>query len=169
MVVIRLARVGKKNSPAYRVVVADKKRAVKRKFIEIIGHYNPTLKPKISVISKERAIFWIKNGAQPSSTVNNLMVNLGVLPKSKLLNIKYKKDKKKKDIKAEKSDQPKEAPKVEAKDDKIKEELPENAQETEKTEDKVEDQNEVVETQDKIESEDKPKEEITKDNKELDQ
>lgn len=81
MLRIRLTRVGKKNSPAYRVVIADKRRAVKRKFIEIIGHYNPTLTPKQIVIDKERALFWIGNGAQPSLTVNNLMCDLDILNK----------------------------------------------------------------------------------------
>lgn len=81
MVVIRLTRVGKKNSPAYRVVIADKRRAVKRKFIEIIGHYNPMVTPKELVISKERALFWMANGAQPSDTVRNFMVDLGILEK----------------------------------------------------------------------------------------
>jgi len=82
MLRIRLTRVGKRNSPAYRVVVADKKRAVQGKFIEIIGHYNPTLTPKELVIDKDRALFWIKQGALPTDTVNNLMVDASVLPKS---------------------------------------------------------------------------------------
>lgn len=89
MVVIRLSRVGKKNSPAYRVVVADKQRAVKRKFIEVIGHYNPTLNPKELVINKERADFWIAKGAQPSDTVRNLMVDLGILKKTEKINKVY--------------------------------------------------------------------------------
>lgn len=99
MLVIRLTRVGKKNSPSYRVVVADKQRAVKRKFIEIIGNYNPTLTPKQLVIDKDRALFWIGRGAQPSDTVNNLMVNLGVLPKEKIINKVYGKKLTKKAIK----------------------------------------------------------------------
>lgn len=81
MLKIRLTRVGKKNSPAYRVVVADQKRAVKGKFQEIIGNYNPTLKPKTLVIDKERALFWISKGAQASDTVKNLMCDLGILDK----------------------------------------------------------------------------------------
>lgn len=89
MLKIRLTRVGKKNSPAYRVVVADQKRAVKRKFIEIIGHYSPTLKPKEIVISKERAIFWMNQGAQASDTVNNLMVDLQILAKDRKINKVY--------------------------------------------------------------------------------
>lgn len=89
MVVIRLARVGKKNSPAYRVVVADKQRAVKRKFIEVIGHYNPTLNPKELVIDKERAVFWMGQGAKASDTVHNLMANLGIIKKSDKINKVY--------------------------------------------------------------------------------
>ena len=99
MLVIRLTRVGKKNSPSYRVVVADKKRAVKRKFIEIIGNYNPTLMPKQLVIDKERALFWVEKGAQPSDTVNNLMVNLGILAKEKRITKVYGKKLTKKEIK----------------------------------------------------------------------
>lgn len=109
MLVIRLTRVGKKNSPAYRVVVADKKKAVKRKFIEIVGHYNPTTNPKTLVIDKERALHWISLGAQPSDTVNNLMVRLDILPKKKLVNVVYGKKTKKKDAgkEPEKSTEPK--------------------------------------------------------------
>ncbi len=99
MLKIRLTRVGKKNSPAYRVVVADEKRAVKGKFIEIIGNYNPTLKPKTLVIKKERALFWMGNGAQASDTVNNLMVDLGILKKDSKVNKVYGKKFSKKAIK----------------------------------------------------------------------
>ncbi|MCL5410992.1 MAG: 30S ribosomal protein S16 [Patescibacteria group bacterium] len=99
MLRIRLTRVGKKNSPAYRVVIADKRRAVKRKFIEIIGHYNPTLNPKEIVINKERALFWMQNGAQPSDTVNNLMCDLGILAKKDKVNKVFGKKLSKKAIK----------------------------------------------------------------------
>lgn len=102
MVVIRLSRVGKKNSPAYRVVVADKQRAVKRKFIEVIGHYNPTLKPKEIVINKERAVFWLEKGAQASATVNNLMVDLSILKKDQKIKKIYAKSSKKKSQEEEK-------------------------------------------------------------------
>lgn len=81
MLKIRLARVGKKNSPSYRVVVAEQKMAVKRKFIEIIGNYNPSINPKQLVMNKERALFWMGQGAQPSDTIRNLMCDLGILDK----------------------------------------------------------------------------------------
>lgn len=77
--VIRLSRVGKKNSPAYRVVVAEKSRAVKRQYLEILGHYNPTRQPKELVIGKERALFWLGRGAKPSDTVRNLMADLDLV------------------------------------------------------------------------------------------
>lgn len=97
MLVIRLTRVGKKNTPAFRVVVADKKRSAKRKFIEILGHYNPSINPKTVVINKEKALGWIKKGAQPSDTVLNLMCDLEILPKNKKVKIVYGKATKKKD------------------------------------------------------------------------
>jgi small subunit ribosomal protein S16 len=104
MLKIRLTRVGKKNSPAFRVVVADRRKAVKREFIEILGHYNPISKPKQIVIDKERSLHWIKLGAQPSDTVNNLMCDLGILPKNKKINKVYAK---KKEETAEKTEEQK--------------------------------------------------------------
>ena len=122
MLVIRLTRVGKKNSPAYRVVVADKQKAVKRKFIEILGHYNPASTPKELVINKEKALDWISKGAQPSDTVNNLMCNLGILPESKKIKITHGRKTKKKDIGKE------EAPeKVESKEETTQEVVVEEA------------------------------------------
>lgn len=97
MLRIRLTRIGKKNSPAYRVVVADHRRAVKRKFIEILGHYNPTTNPKELVIDKEKSLRWISQGAQPSDTVNNLMCDLGILNKKDKVKKVYGKATKKKD------------------------------------------------------------------------
>ncbi len=97
MLMIRLTRVGKTNSPHYRVVVADKKRAVKGKFIEIIGHYSPTSTPRDLVIKKDRATFWMGQGAQTSDTVRNLMVDLGILEEK--VNKKFSKEFTKKQIK----------------------------------------------------------------------
>ena len=107
MLRIRLTRVGKKNSPAYRVVVADHKRAVKRKSIEILGHYNPTTTPKELVINKERALYWIGNGAQASDTVHNLMCDLGILAKdAKIKKVYAKAPVKDEKAEAEKSEAP---------------------------------------------------------------
>ena len=73
MLAIRLARVGAKKKPAYRVVVIDKRRARDSKNIEIVGHYNPTTHPITLSLKEERIAFWRGNGAQPSSTVQRLL------------------------------------------------------------------------------------------------
>lgn len=67
MLVIRLARTGKKKQAYFRVVVAEKERAVGAKFIEILGNYNPHEK-KLE-INKERLEKYLSNGAQPSNTL----------------------------------------------------------------------------------------------------
>lgn len=72
MLVIRLTRVGKKNQPVYRVVLAEKTSPVKGKFIEILGFYNPRLKTK--ALKADRIQYWLSKGAQASPTVYNLLV-----------------------------------------------------------------------------------------------
>ncbi|MDP4001089.1 MAG: 30S ribosomal protein S16 [bacterium] len=71
MVVIRLSRIGRKKYPQYRIVAADKRRAVSSKFIAILGHYNPHTKEL--VIKKEEVLDWMDKGAQPSNTVLKLL------------------------------------------------------------------------------------------------
>ncbi len=73
MLAIRLARVGAKKKPAYRVVVIDKRRARDSKNIEIVGHYNPTTEPITLSLKEERIAHWRSKGAQPSSTVQRLL------------------------------------------------------------------------------------------------
>jgi small subunit ribosomal protein S16 len=73
MLVIRLQRVGKKNQPSYRVVLAEKTFPVKGKFIEILGNYNPRQKTK--AFEKDRILYWLSKGAQASPTVHNLLVS----------------------------------------------------------------------------------------------
>jgi len=95
VLVIRLTRIGKTNEPAYRVVVAEKARAVKGTFLEIIGSYNPSEKKAIE-FKKDRAEFWIKNGATPSDTVASLFKASGMNGMDKFIaprNLKRKKKK----------------------------------------------------------------------------
>ena len=75
MVVIRLARFGKKHSPRYRVTVADSRRWLGGKFIEVIGHYNPTPQGNEKEFScdMEKVQNWIAKGAQPSERVKSLL------------------------------------------------------------------------------------------------
>ena len=73
MLVIRLTRIGKKNQPAYRVILAEKTNPVQGKFIEILGSYNPRLKQK--ALHADRIKYWLSKGAQASATVHNLLVS----------------------------------------------------------------------------------------------
>jgi small subunit ribosomal protein S16 len=73
MLAIRLARFGAKKRPTYRVVVIDKERARNSRSVEVVGHYNPIAKPAEVHLDRERIEYWIKNGAQPSDTVNRLL------------------------------------------------------------------------------------------------
>ncbi len=80
MLVIRLARTGKKKQAYFRIVVAEKQKAVGAKFVEILGNYNPHEK-KI-VINKEKLEQYLKNGAQPSNTLAKVLKKEGItLPK----------------------------------------------------------------------------------------
>jgi small subunit ribosomal protein S16 len=75
MLMIRLARFGAKKKPTYRLVVIEKERARNSRAVEVVGHYNPVSKPKQVHINRERVDYWLKNGAQPSDTVNRLLQN----------------------------------------------------------------------------------------------
>ena len=79
MVKIRLRRVGAKKAPYYRVVVADSRYPRDGRFIEEIGTYNPMVEPSAINIDGEKALAWIKNGAQPTDTVKNLLKKAGVI------------------------------------------------------------------------------------------
>ncbi len=73
MVKIRLARVGSKKNPIYRVVVADSRSPRDGRNIETIGRYNPQLQPSLVEVDLDRAKHWIDSGAQPSSAVKKLI------------------------------------------------------------------------------------------------
>jgi small subunit ribosomal protein S16 len=70
---IRLRREGTKNSPYYKVVVADKRSPRDGKFIEIIGAYDPKKPGYNSTLKIDRVEYWISKGAQPSDTVRSLI------------------------------------------------------------------------------------------------
>ena len=73
MVKIRLRRVGAKNKPMYRIVVADSRSPRDGAFIEIIGHYNPLTDPESLTIDKDKASKWLGYGARPTVTVARLL------------------------------------------------------------------------------------------------
>lgn len=73
MVKIRLMRVGKRKQPSYRVVVADSRSPRDGRIIEAIGHYQPRQDPSVVSIDEDRALYWLKQGAQPSDQVRQLL------------------------------------------------------------------------------------------------
>ena len=75
---IRLMRVGKKKQPTYRVVVADERSPRDGRIIETIGHYGPRAEPSVVDIDGERALDWLRKGAQPSEAVQKLLTTSGV-------------------------------------------------------------------------------------------
>lgn len=60
------------------MVVAEQAKAVKRQYVELVGHYVPTSNPKVLKFDKERIAYWISKGAQPSETVASLLKAEGV-------------------------------------------------------------------------------------------
>ncbi|MBA2614475.1 MAG: 30S ribosomal protein S16 [Actinobacteria bacterium] len=75
---IRLARVGSKKNPIYRVVVADARSPRDGRFIEIVGRYNPQTDPSTIDLNSEKIQDWISKGAQPSDSVRRLMKAQGI-------------------------------------------------------------------------------------------
>ena len=76
---IRLKRIGAKKRPFYRVVVADSRFPRDGRFIEEIGTYDPLSDPSKIEIDNEKAIEWIKKGAQPTDTVKYLLKKTGAI------------------------------------------------------------------------------------------
>jgi small subunit ribosomal protein S16 len=74
---IRMKRVGTKNTPAFRIVVANSRSPRDGKFIEEIGTYNPLKQGENFTIKLDRAQYWISKGAQPSDTVASFIKKLG--------------------------------------------------------------------------------------------
>ncbi len=75
---IRLMRMGKKKQPTYRVVVADSRSPRNGRYIEIIGTYGPRQEPSAVTIDDERALAWLRQGAQPTDQVRRLLDRTGV-------------------------------------------------------------------------------------------
>jgi len=75
---LRLRREGTTKKPHYRVVVADSRSPRDGRFIEVIGHYHPMQEPSGIEIDGARALYWLSNGAQPSSQVEKLLRITGV-------------------------------------------------------------------------------------------
>ena len=74
---IRLMRMGKTKQPTYRVVVADARSPRDGRFVEIIGKYNPRTEPSVVDIDNDKALSWLRQGAQPTETVVKLLTISG--------------------------------------------------------------------------------------------
>ena len=88
MLVIRLTRTGKTSQESFRIVVAEQKKAVKRQYVELLGHYLPTRNPKVLDFNKERIMHWISKGAQPTETVASLLKAEGIQDMDKYIHFK---------------------------------------------------------------------------------
>jgi small subunit ribosomal protein S16 len=75
---IRLMRVGKKKQPSYRVVVTDARSPRDGRFIEVLGQYAPRAEPSVVSIDSDRALHWLRVGAQPTEQVGKLLEITGV-------------------------------------------------------------------------------------------
>lgn len=70
---LRLMRMGKKKQPTYRIVAADSRAPRDGRFIEIVGTYQPRLEPSGVVVDDEKALKWLRQGAQPTETVEKIL------------------------------------------------------------------------------------------------
>ncbi|MEX1052049.1 MAG: 30S ribosomal protein S16 [Patescibacteria group bacterium] len=107
MLVIRLRRIGKKNKPSYRIVVAEHSFPIDGRFVADLGFYNPHT--KATGLKSEEAVEWMKKGAKPSNTIAKILEKEKVKHDSVVVEKKNKKPKAKTDPKAESITEPKAA------------------------------------------------------------
>ena len=79
MVRIRLRRIGLRGQPTYRIVAADKESPRDGRFLEILGFYNPRTHPATIHVKEDRVYHWMKNGALPSESVEQVFKSAGVM------------------------------------------------------------------------------------------
>jgi small subunit ribosomal protein S16 len=70
---LRLMRMGKKKQPAYRLVATDSRSPRDGRFIEIVGTYDPRREPSVVTIDNDKAVGWLRQGAQPTDTAKKLL------------------------------------------------------------------------------------------------
>ena len=81
MVKIRLQRFGAHKAPKYRIVAADSRSPRDGKFLEILGTYNPLTEPATVTVDEAKVQAWLAKGAQPTTTVKNILVAKNVIAK----------------------------------------------------------------------------------------
>ncbi len=80
---LRLTRIGKKKQPQYRIVAADARSPRDGRFIEILGHYDPRQDPSALTVDNDKAVKWLKEGAQPTERVAKLLTVSGAMDQFK--------------------------------------------------------------------------------------
>lgn len=149
MVKLKLQRIGRKKTPHFRLIVQESSKDPWDKSNEILGWINPRSKEK--ELKKERIEYWLSVGAQPTDTVQNLLINEGIIKgdKSKTINISKKraeklasKDADKSQMSTDNSDKKVEEakPEGEAPKEEKKEEVPAEEVKEEKVEEKKEEE-----------------------------
>ena len=81
MVKLRLKRLGSKKAPTYRIVAADSRSPRDGRIIDTVGLYNPTTNPVTDRLDEEKALKWLKDGAQPTDTVRDILSKQGIMKK----------------------------------------------------------------------------------------
>ncbi len=76
MLVIRMRRAGSKKRPLFRVVVTEKESPRDGSFVEVLGDYNPRVKPEKLTLNRERLDYWVKQGAIASDSVRTLVARM---------------------------------------------------------------------------------------------
>lgn len=82
MLAIRFFRIGRRNRPSYRITVSEKSKDTFGDFLEILGYYDP--RSKACEVRKDRILYWLSVGAQPSPRVHNLLVDQNIIPGPKV-------------------------------------------------------------------------------------
>jgi small subunit ribosomal protein S16 len=77
---IRLRRMGAKHQPSYRIVIADSRSPRDGRYIDQVGFYNPLTNPAIINVNKDKAIDWLRRGAEPTDTVAKLFTKFDIDP-----------------------------------------------------------------------------------------
>ncbi len=85
---IRLRRMGTKQTPFYRLVVADSRTARDGRFLESLGTYDPRKQPLGLTLDVDKALHWLQRGAQPTDTVRQLLGKAGVMRRFAELRVK---------------------------------------------------------------------------------
>ncbi len=82
MLVLKLQRIGKKHQAHFRLVVGEQHTKLNGKQLEYLGWYNPNTNKM--EFKKERVLHWLKNGAQKTDTVHNILVTAGIVEGKKI-------------------------------------------------------------------------------------